>query len=113
MFSSTKEKAIRSAHEMKNDETGEVVARTVLVAVHIDKATRKCWSDLCWLWEATHGQARVETIIGGAERVTIRRVGIPLLAITTVGKRADEILTGKFTGINHHAITGATTGGLS
>jgi acyl-CoA thioester hydrolase len=36
-----KEKAIRFAHEMKNDETGEVAARTVLVAVHIDTATRK------------------------------------------------------------------------
>ena len=36
-----KEKAIRFAHEMKNDETGEVAARTVLVAVHLDRATRK------------------------------------------------------------------------
>jgi acyl-CoA thioester hydrolase len=36
-----KEKAIRFAHEMKNDETGEVAARTVLVAVHLDAATRK------------------------------------------------------------------------
>ena len=98
---------------MKNDEKGEVIARTVLVAVHIDKATRKCWSDLCWLWEATHGQARVETIIGGSERATIRRAGKPLLATTTVGKRADEILPGASTGINHHAITGITTRGLS
>ena len=36
-----KPKAIRFAHEMKNDETGEVAARTVLVAVHLDRVTRK------------------------------------------------------------------------
>ena len=36
-----KEKAIRFAHEMKNDETGDVAARTVLVAVHLDAVTRK------------------------------------------------------------------------
>ena len=36
-----KQKAIRFAHEMKNDETGEVAARTVLVAVHLDAVTRK------------------------------------------------------------------------
>ena len=36
-----KQKAIRFAHEMKNDETGEVAARTVLVAVHLDAITRK------------------------------------------------------------------------
>jgi len=36
-----KDKAIRFAHEMKNDATGEVAARTVLVAVHLDTATRK------------------------------------------------------------------------
>jgi acyl-CoA thioester hydrolase len=36
-----KEKVIRFAHEMKNDETGEVAARTVLVAVHLDMSTRK------------------------------------------------------------------------
>jgi len=35
-----KDKAIRFAHEMKNAETGEVAARTVLVAVHLDRATR-------------------------------------------------------------------------
>lgn len=34
-------KAIRFAHEMRNDETGEVAARTVLVAVHLDTSTRK------------------------------------------------------------------------
>ena len=39
-----KEKAIRFAHEMKNDETGEVAARTVLVAVHLDTVTRKARS---------------------------------------------------------------------
>ena len=36
-----KEKALRFAHEMKNDETGEVAAKTVLVAVHLDATTRK------------------------------------------------------------------------
>ena len=36
-----KEKAIRFAHEMKNDESGELAARTVLVAVHLDKRTRR------------------------------------------------------------------------
>src|SRR5215468_10674376 len=36
-----KEKAIRFTHEMKNDETGEVAARTLLVAVHLDGTTRR------------------------------------------------------------------------
>ena len=36
-----KEKVVRFAHEMKNDETGEIAARTVLVAVHLDMSTRK------------------------------------------------------------------------
>ena len=36
-----KDKAIRFAHEMRNDETGEAAARTVLVAVHLDTSTRK------------------------------------------------------------------------
>src|SRR5262249_52919681 len=36
-----KEKVIRFMHEMKNEETGEVAARTTLVAVHLDRATRK------------------------------------------------------------------------
>lgn len=36
-----KEKAVRFTHEMRNDETGEVAARTVLVAVHLDTVTRK------------------------------------------------------------------------
>ncbi len=36
-----KDKAIRFAHEMKNDETGAVAARTVLVAVHLDTVTRR------------------------------------------------------------------------
>src|SRR5215472_4454350 len=31
-----KDKAIRFAHEMRNDETGAVAARTELVAVHLD-----------------------------------------------------------------------------
>jgi acyl-CoA thioester hydrolase len=36
-----KEKAIRFAHEMKNDETREIAARTVLVAVHLDAVARR------------------------------------------------------------------------
>ena len=36
-----REKAMRFAHEMRNDETGEVAARMVLVAVHLDATTRK------------------------------------------------------------------------
>jgi acyl-CoA thioester hydrolase len=36
-----KEKVIRFAHEMRNDETAEIAARTVLVAVHLDRATRR------------------------------------------------------------------------
>jgi acyl-CoA thioester hydrolase len=36
-----KEKSIRFAHEMTNDETGELAARTVLVAVYIDTSLRK------------------------------------------------------------------------
>jgi len=36
-----KEKAIRFAHAMTNDATGELVARTVLVAVHLDGGTRR------------------------------------------------------------------------
>jgi acyl-CoA thioester hydrolase len=36
-----KEKAIRFAHEMKDDATGEVAARTVLVAVHLDASKRR------------------------------------------------------------------------
>jgi acyl-CoA thioester hydrolase len=34
-------KAIRFRHEMTNDETGEVAARMVVVAVHLDASTRK------------------------------------------------------------------------
>jgi acyl-CoA thioester hydrolase len=36
-----KEKVIRFRHEMKNDETGEVAAKMVVVAVHLDRATRR------------------------------------------------------------------------
>ena len=36
-----KEKAIRFAHDMVRDDTGEVAARTVLVVVHLDAVTRK------------------------------------------------------------------------
>jgi acyl-CoA thioester hydrolase len=36
-----KEKSIRFTHEMRNDETGEVVARTTLKGVHLDTLARK------------------------------------------------------------------------
>jgi acyl-CoA thioester hydrolase len=39
-----KDKAIRFAHEMRNDETGEVAARMQVVAVHLDRAARKARS---------------------------------------------------------------------
>ena len=35
------EKRVVFAHEMRNDETGEVAASTVLVAVHMDTVARK------------------------------------------------------------------------
>jgi acyl-CoA thioester hydrolase len=35
------EKRIVFVHEMRNDETGEMAARTTLVAVHMDTAARK------------------------------------------------------------------------
>jgi hypothetical protein len=72
------------------------------------------WSDLCWFWEATLGQVKVETgIVNRAERATIRRIGKLLLEINTGGKGAEEILTSPFTGINQHVITGITTKGRS
>ena len=39
-----KDKAIRFAHEMRNDETGEVAARMIVVAVHLDRSARKARS---------------------------------------------------------------------
>jgi acyl-CoA thioester hydrolase len=39
-----KDKVLRFEHEMTNDETGEVAARTRLVAVHIDVVKRKARS---------------------------------------------------------------------
>jgi acyl-CoA thioester hydrolase len=36
-----KDKAIRFEHEMRNDETGELAARMVIVAVHLDTTARK------------------------------------------------------------------------
>ena len=36
-----KEKAIRFTHEMIRDDTGELAAKTILVAVHLDAVTRK------------------------------------------------------------------------
>jgi acyl-CoA thioester hydrolase len=35
------DKVLRFAHEMKKDDTGELAARTVLVAVHLDTTIRK------------------------------------------------------------------------
>jgi acyl-CoA thioester hydrolase len=39
-----KDKSIRFIHEMRNDETGEVAATSVLVAVHLDATVRKARS---------------------------------------------------------------------
>jgi acyl-CoA thioester hydrolase len=39
-----REKSVRFAHEMWNDETGELAARTVLVGVHFDLTERKARS---------------------------------------------------------------------
>jgi acyl-CoA thioester hydrolase len=36
-----RDKVLRFVHEMKKDDTGELAARTVLVAVHLDAVTRK------------------------------------------------------------------------
>ncbi|HEY1251887.1 MAG TPA: thioesterase family protein [Thermoanaerobaculia bacterium] len=36
-----KDKVIRFEHEMRNDETGELAARMVIVAVHLDTTARK------------------------------------------------------------------------
>ena len=36
-----RDKAIRFAHDMTNAETGELAARMVVVAVHLDRASRK------------------------------------------------------------------------
>ena len=39
-----KDKAIRFAHEMRNDDTAEVAAKMVVVAVHLDMDKRKAQS---------------------------------------------------------------------
>ena len=36
-----KERVLRFAHVLRNDETGEVAARMTVVAVHLDRATRR------------------------------------------------------------------------
>ena len=36
-----RDKILRFAHEMRNDQTGEVAAKTALVAVHIDRVSRR------------------------------------------------------------------------
>ena len=36
-----KERSVRFEHEMVNDDTGEIAARTVVKAVHLDKVSRK------------------------------------------------------------------------
>jgi acyl-CoA thioester hydrolase len=39
-----KDKVIRFAHEMRNDDTGEMAATMIVVAVHLDRETRKARS---------------------------------------------------------------------
>jgi acyl-CoA thioester hydrolase len=36
-----RDKSIRFEHEMRNDETGELAAQMVIVAVHLDTTTRR------------------------------------------------------------------------
>jgi acyl-CoA thioester hydrolase len=36
-----RDKVLRFAHEMRNDATGEIAAKTVLVAVHLDATARR------------------------------------------------------------------------
>ena len=36
-----RERVIRFSHDMRNDDTGEVVARMVVVAVHLDRTSHK------------------------------------------------------------------------
>jgi acyl-CoA thioester hydrolase len=44
MVVEVRDKAIRFAHDMTNAETGELAARMVVVAVHLDRASRKARS---------------------------------------------------------------------
>jgi acyl-CoA thioester hydrolase len=44
MVLEVKDKSIRFTHEMTNDETGELAARTILVGVHFDLSARKALS---------------------------------------------------------------------
>ena len=39
-----RDKSIRIAHEMRNDDTGDIAATTVIVAVHLDMTSRKACS---------------------------------------------------------------------
>jgi acyl-CoA thioester hydrolase len=39
-----RDKVIRFAHEMKNDETGELAAKMLVIAAHLDTAARKARS---------------------------------------------------------------------
>ena len=55
-----RDKVIRFEHEMRNDETGELAARMVIVAVHLDTHLRKARS----FPDDVHG--RVRAMIGGS-----------------------------------------------
>ena len=44
MILEIKDKAIRFVHEMRKDDTGELAAKTILVAVHLDAKTRRARS---------------------------------------------------------------------
>ena len=45
------EKSVRFRHEMTNDETGELAARTMLVGVHFDLSVRKARPLPLEVWE--------------------------------------------------------------
>ncbi len=70
------EKAIHLAHEMTNDETGEVVATTVVVAVHFDAAARKARPLPAHIREraALMIASGIGDLIDGSSRLTSRNV---------------------------------------
>jgi len=56
-----KNKSIRMIHEMRNDDTGEVAAISVIVAVHLDATTRQA--------QFLPSDVRDRTILMAAERI--------------------------------------------
>jgi acyl-CoA thioester hydrolase len=63
-----RDKALRFVHEMKKDDTGELAARTVLVAVHLDAGTRKARALPADVRAAARAMIDGQTTIDGKER---------------------------------------------